>query len=284
MNIDLIIQQAHELGRKNWVHAMHLLNTAADEHPNEPRLQESLAELFLTRLHYSSALKHYLRALASQPDNQNLIQSIASCYMGLRDYRLALVYLQRVKSPGDDVLYNIGYAQALLGKNRECIETMKLLLKRLPNHPYVYYVIIEQYYELGDLDEAIRYLKIAQTLAGDHLQLSVFAGLIYSTKGLDLLAFYHYNNASKMGKITNPDHLIRHATSAMKIGLPNEAIRILLDCEKKWPYMNEIYVNLIKAYLFLGDKNKANEALNRARKHVSRLSPSLRLMEERLKD
>jgi tetratricopeptide (TPR) repeat protein len=284
MNIDHIIQQAQELGKKNWVHAMHILNSAADELPDEPRLQTSLAELFLIRLQYSNALKHYLRALSFQPDNQNLIQAIASCYLGQREYRLALVYFQRIKNQSDDVLYNIGYTQALLGKNRECIETMRKLLKRLPNHPYVYYVIIEQFYELGELDEAIRYLKNAQTLSGDHMQLSVFAGLIYSTKGQDMLAYYHYSKASKMGRINNPDHMIRYAMSALKAGLPREALKILQECEKYWPYLSEIYVNQMRTYLFLGDKKKAAEVLKRAKKNVSRLSPALRLMEERLKD
>lgn len=284
MNIYQIIVQAQELGRKNWLHAMHVLQSAADEHPNEPRLQASMAELFLFRMQYNMALKHYLRALSIEPDNQRIIQAIGACYMATGEYRLALVYYKRILDPTEDIMYNIGYAQALMGKNRECIETMLELRKRLPNHPFVYFVIIEQYVELGDTDEALRYIKMAQAYAGEHIQLYLFAGLIYSQKEMWMVSFYNYRKAAEMGKINNPEHMMRYAAAALKTGMPRESIRILKESEKAWPYLSEIYVNLVKTYIFLGESSEAKKTLSRAKKNLARLSPALRFMQERLKD
>lgn len=284
MTIDGIIKQAQELSKKNWIHAMHILQNAEDQHPDEPRLQTTIADLFITKMHYQSALKHYLRALAYEPDNPLLIQAIASCYLAQREYRLALVYYLRIKNPSEDILYNIGYTQALLGKKRDSIATMQKLLTRLPNHPFVYYVIIEQYYELGETDEALRYLRQARQYCGENMQLSLFGGLLFSAKGMHMQAYYSYSQAASSGKIKNPDHMIRFASSALNTGLPLEAIRILQDAEGQWPYLSEIYVNQMRTYLYLGDVHKAKEVLMRARKKVSRHSPSLRLMEERLKE
>ncbi|MCK9557542.1 MAG: hypothetical protein WCQ59_03830 [Candidatus Cloacimonadaceae bacterium] len=284
MNIDQIIIQAQELGRKNWLHAMHVLQSAVDEHPNEPRLHTSMAELFIFRMQYSMALKHYLRALSIEPDNLQIIQAIGACYMATGEYRLALVYYKRIPNPSEDILYNIGYAQALMGKSRDCINTMLKLSKRLPNHPYVYFVIIEQYMELGDTDEALHYIQIAQKYAGEHIQLYLFAGLIYSQKDMWMLSYYNYRKAAEAGKINNPEHMMSFAAAALKTGLPRESIRILRESERKWPYLSEIYANLAKTYIYLGEIAEAEKVLARAKKNLAHLSPALRLMQERLKE
>jgi tetratricopeptide (TPR) repeat protein len=283
MNLDLIIRQARELGRKNWVHAMHILNSAVDQYPDDPALQSTMGEMYISRMQYSSALKHYLRALAFEPDNPDIIRNIAGCYLAKRDYQLALVYYQRITNPTEDVLYNIGYTQAILGKNRDCIETMLRLVQRLPDHPYIYYLLIEQHIELGELDTALNYVKIAQRRTGDSMQLNLFAGLINSLKGNDMMSCYYYRLAAAMGEINNPDHMIRFASAALKTGLPHQALRILMQCESQWPYLGEIYVNLIKVYLFLNMKDEAKKVMLRAQKNLAHLSPALRILQERLK-
>ncbi|MCK9333533.1 MAG: tetratricopeptide repeat protein, partial [Candidatus Cloacimonetes bacterium] len=234
-------------------------------------------------LQYSMALKHYLRSLALDPENLRVVVAIAGCYLALGEYRLALIYYKRIPDPPEEILYNIGYAQALMGSHQECIDTMQKLRKRLPKHPYVYFVIIEQYIEMRESDEAMRYLRKAQECCPDHVQLNLFAGLIYSDKKMWLQAYYYYRKASKMAKINNPEHMIRYSAAALQTGLPQESISILLQCEKAWPYLSEIYLNLVKTYLFIGDTKSAASVIKRAKNSLSHLSPALKIMQERLK-
>jgi len=62
------------------------------------------------------------------------------------------------------------------------LETMESLLEELPDHPYIYYLILEQHFSMGQLDEAIKYLNRAlENIKGDQ-QIYIFAGLIYSAQ------------------------------------------------------------------------------------------------------
>ncbi|MCB5271016.1 MAG: hypothetical protein LHW56_04140 [Candidatus Cloacimonetes bacterium] len=283
MDIDNILQKAMALSKSNWVHAIHLLTSAEEEHPDDTRLQTMIADLHFFRLQYKHALKHYLKALSSDPGNTRIIHAIASCYMANNDYRLALAYFKRIPNPTDDVLYNTGYLYAILGRHKECISIMKELLARLPNHPFVYYVLIEQHYELGLQDEALRYIRQAEQKAGKQQQLNLLAALVYSAKEQWLPVYYHYTQAESMGEINNLDHCLRYANAANIVGLPERAIGILLRAEKKWSYISDIYIMLLRITIKLKDYKQAEQIVKRAKKNLRQLPSTILLLIERMK-
>ncbi|MDY0324721.1 MAG: hypothetical protein RBQ87_00940 [Candidatus Cloacimonadaceae bacterium] len=283
MDIENILQQAIALSKTNWIHAIHLLTSAEDDHPDDTRLQTMIADLHFFRLQYKLALKHYLKALSSDPGNTRIIHAIASCYMANNDYRLALAYFKRIPNPTDDVLYNTGYLYAILGRHKECISIMKELLVRLPDHPFVYYVLIEQHYELGLHDEALRYIRLAEKKAGKQQQLNLLAALVYSAKEQWLPVYYHYNQAETMGSINNLDHYLRYANAASVIGLSERALRILFQAEIKWPYIGDIYIMLLRILIKRKEYKQADQVVKRAKKNLRQLPSTILLLIERMK-
>ncbi|MCB5261576.1 MAG: hypothetical protein LHW64_06500 [Candidatus Cloacimonetes bacterium] len=283
MNIEHILQKAMALSKTNWVHAYHLLTSAEEEHPDDIRVQTTMADLHFFRLQYKQAIKHYLKALSSDPGNIRTIQAIASCYMANNEYRLALAYFKRIPKPTDDVLYNTGYLCAILGRHKECITIMQDLLIRLPNHPFVYYVLIEQYFEQGQHDEALRYTKMAQQKAGKQQQLYLLAALVYSSKELWLPVYYSYQQAQTMGEISNIDHYLRYANAASVIGFPERAVSILLQAEQKWPYVGDVYTMLLRLMIKRKDYKQAKQVVSRARKNLKKLPSTILLLIERMK-
>lgn len=283
MDIDNILHKAMALSKSNWLHAIHLLTSAEDEHPDDTRLQTMIADLHFFRLQYKHALKHYLKALSADPGNTRIIHAIASCYMANNDFRLALAYFKRIPNPTDDVLYNTGYLYAILGRHKECISIMKELLSRLPHHPFVYYVLIEQHYELGLHEEALRYIRLAEQKAGKQQQLNLLAALVYSAKEQWLPVYYHYSQAESMGAINNLDHYLRYANAASVIGLSDRAIGVLLQAEKKWSYISDIYVMLLRIMIKRKDYKQADQIVKRAKKNLRQLPSTILLLIERMK-
>nr|MDK2851383.1 hypothetical protein [Candidatus Cloacimonadota bacterium] len=284
MDLDKTLIQAQELSQKNWIYAVHLLTQAEDEHPNDPRVQTSLGDLYFNRMQFSHALKYYLKVLSQNPGDSMIIQAIGTCYLYKHDFRLALAYFTRIPNPSEDVLYNIGYIQAILGKHDDCIKTMLELLRKIPNHPYIYFILIEQYFVLGKLDEALYYVKQAEKFAGPHSQSYLLAGLIYSTREQWLPAYYYYHKAEEFGPINNPEHVLRYANSARMIGEIKQSIRILLYGESKYSYLSDIYVMLIRILIEEDRIDQAKEVAKRARKNLENIPPVLRLLIQRLKD
>lgn len=281
---DPTIIRAMELLRTNWIHSVHLLREAADKHPKEPSYQIALGDVFYSRGSHDKALQHYLIALSMDPSDQQSIAMIANCYLYTGEYRLALAYFQKILNPTDDVLYNTAVAQAFLGKHDDCIATLKSILPRFPNHPFVYFMLVEQYYYLRNYEEAMRYIHLAKQYAGIHYQLYLLSAVIYFEKEHYLLAYENFRMASEFNIIANTEQLISYARSAREAGLYKEAIRIFEDITKRYPQLSDAWVELIKLHIDLGNFNEARKNLALAKAKLSRTSSIFRVLQERLKE
>ena len=281
---DTTILRAKELLRTNWIHALHILRDAADENPQEPKFQVAIGDILASRRTFDKALQHYLIALSLDPSNQQVLALIGNCYLSSGDYRLALAYFQKIVNPEDDILYNIAIAQAFLGKHEECVCTLKEILPRFPNHPFIYYLIVEQYYYLSQFETALEYIDTAKHHAGEHHQLYLLNAMIYSSLKRPLLAFDQYKKADAMNPINNSDQLLNYAMNANKSGLWQEAITIYLRITNRFPYISESWVEIIKIYLDREDYNQARRYLDLAKRKIDRPNSTLRLLQKRLKD
>jgi tetratricopeptide (TPR) repeat protein len=279
---DNILLRALELIRSNWIHAMHILREAADQNPKDPRYQIAMGDAFASRKSFDKALQHYLIALSLDPSDQQVTALIANCYISQGEYRLALAYYQKIVNPTDDLMYNKAIAQAFLGKHEDCITTLLEILPRFPNHPFIYYLLVEQYYYKGDSETALMYIDQAKRQAGEHVQLYLLSALIYSDMKRYLLAYDQYKKADAMGTITNSDHLLNYAAAAHKSGLWKNALSIYERITEKFPYLSEGWAEIIKIHLEQENYLQAKRYLNLAKKKLDRPSSVLRLLQQRL--
>ena len=278
-----LILRAQAVQRDNWLHALHLLKTAEEHYPQNPSLQISLAELYLNRFSYKEALSHYIKALSSDPSNTNLLSAIAACYMATNEYRLALAYYSKIDNPTDDMIYNKALAQAFVGKHSESIESIKQILPRQKNHPFLHFILIEQYFQMHNMEEAVYHLEQAYKNGINHVQLHLLGGIIYVSMGIWLKAYNCFWRCDSTHPISNSDHLNRYAQAATNIGQPKIAIKILTRAIKANPYHAENYANLIQNQLAINDTKAAKETMDEAKKHLQKLDPMLRILQERLK-
>lgn len=282
MTVDNYIHQARLVHEKNWVKAVHILKMGIEQYPQEPSLHITLANIYGLKNQHKEALKHQLKAMALDQGNPDILFSIGMSYLLIYEHRLALAYFKRIPDPSDEVLYNIGYLQAALGQNQESIQTMTQLLKRVPAYPYIYLLIVEQLFGQGKFDEAMEYLKEAEAKLGKNPQLLILSASYYASRSMWLHAYHHYSESAALAPIINPEAMMQYAQAAMNLGLNDKALEILLTCEKKWPYIGEIYTNLVRLYLYLGRTQEAKEVTERAESKLSRMNPALRFLKERL--
>lgn len=281
---DNTLLRALELIRSNWIHGMHILREAADQNPKDPRYQIAMGDAFAARKSFDKALQHYLIALSLDPSDQRVTALIANCYISIGEYRLALAYYQKIVYLSDELMYNKALAQAFLSKHEDCINTLLEILPRFPNHPFIYYLLVEQYYFKGDSETALKYIDQAKHQAGEHLQLYLLSAMIYSNLNRQLLAYDQYKKADNMGGIANSDHLLNYANAAYKSGLAIPALSIFERITEKFPYLSEGWAGIIKIHLEQENYLQAKRYLNRAKKKLDRPSSVLRLLQKRLDD
>ncbi|HOA28532.1 MAG: hypothetical protein KBB33_00300 [Candidatus Cloacimonetes bacterium] len=280
---NITIRRAMDLQSSNWIHALHILREAADENPREAKYQIAIADIFASRASYEKALQHYLIALSLDPSDQQVTAMIANSYLSTGEYRLALAYYQKILDPTDDIIYNTAITQAFLGKHQECIDTLLKILPHFPNHPFIYYILVEQYYYLGDLDTAIQYIDLSKKNSAINAQMYTLGGIIYADRKQYLMAYDFYRKADQLSPLSHTDHVNKYARAALECGLWQTAIKIYERNIHRHPMMSEPWVEIIKIYMDQGNYSAATRYLDMAKKHVKRPGSVLRLLQERLK-
>lgn len=283
IEIKTLLLRVSELSKSNWIHAMHLISEAAEKHPEVAQFHIRLAELYVSRYQYDKAIGSYIKSLATDPSNPATLSAIGNCYMANSEHRLALAYFKKIPTPSDEIIYNMALAQAFLGRHQESIDSIKTILTRLDQHPFLYFIIVEQYYRLGMLEEAIYYLELAKSKTGSHSQLFLLAGIVYARKGLWLKSYHSFHSADQLTTISNSDHLLSYAHTALRVGMVDRATDILNRSLRLNPYISETYVELVKIYLDRDDVNAARKVMLLAKQAIPKLSPVLRLLQERLR-
>lgn len=280
--VERALQRAGELFRSNWLHAVHLLQEAAQENEEDARIQSALGDAFFRKQQYAKAVQFYLVALSLDPLNQELPGIIANCYLAQFEYRLALAYYNRIVNPSDEVLYNKALTLAFLGQSKECVELLESLIPRYSNHPLVYYLLVEQSYFSGDLPKALHYALLADSRSSEHVQRYILTGIIYHDMGNMFLAYNYFKKADDTGHLTRPEHLLAFAHTAYSTGLWQNAIQILERAIKENPKQSEAWELIIRIYLDRGNLLMAQRYWDKASKSLGHISPVFRLLQKRL--
>ncbi len=282
VEIDNIILRANALVKSNWLHAVHILEAAVSANPNNPRLLQNLGDIFLQRQLYDKALTYYQDASAQQPNDSYLLFLIGNCYFAMGDYRLANSYFNQIPDPQPEVLYNKALTLAFLGQHQESIKIIRQILNILPDNPFIYFLLIEQYLRTQNYDEALQYISKAELMFGRHNQLLLFSAIIHARKGIWLKAYHSFQEYEKGMPLNNADHLSTFALTAKKLGLIDNAIALLLRARNHDPYLISIHEELIRLQLQKKDLEGARKSMSSAQKYLPRISPILRLLKERI--
>lgn len=280
--INNLIIRANALIKTNWLHAVHILQQANEKYPENIRIIMNLGDIFLERQQFEKALDYYQKASALRPDNPQLLYLIGTCYFSLGEYRIANSYFNRIADPTPEVLYNKALSYAFMGSHKESIDTIKQILKVMSDNPFIYFLLIEQYLRVQNVEMAHETILAAEAKFGKHRQLLLLSAMVHSKRGIWLKAYHCFCEYEALSPINNPDNLIYFANAAARIGMPDKAVLLLHRARDINPYISSVYEELIRIQLQIGDLKGARESLKLAKKNIIRFGPVLRLLQERV--
>lgn len=281
-DLDNLIHRAEALMKTNWLHAIQLLQQAVEEHPEDPRPLLTLGEFYQRRQLYAKAIACLQTALKLQPEDSHLKYIIGNSYFANAEYRLAIVYYDQIDDPGPDIRYNKALALAYLGRHRESIAIMIELLDLIDNNHFIYFLLIEQLLRVEDWDRARNYLALAEAKVGNHRHLLLLKAVINYHLEVWLPAYHAFVMYEQTNPISQADHYIAYATSALRIGMTEKAISILDRGIRENPYNQRLYEDLVRILIQQKKTVRAQEVLSLAKSFFPQLNPILRLLQARL--
>lgn len=281
--IDNLLIRAEILARKNWLHAINVLADAEKLDPHDHRIFAQRGEIYLDRHQPKLAIESLQKALSLAPDQVHYNYLIGNCFLAMNDYRMALVYLEKIPNPPPEISYNRALALAYTGRLLESTAILRDTIRAGVNNPYFYYLLIEQLIRLDSFDEALAHDDEAIKRFGKLYHLSLFRAMIYYHKGIWLTAYSTYKEVEKQQTVKNPDNLWQYAKSAWKVGEFDHALLLFEQLLRQEPYDHQIYEDYLRFLLEMDNIQKAREIMRKAKENLRRLSPVLQLIQERLK-
>ncbi len=276
------ILRAEALMKSNWIHGLHLLEEAVREYPEDPRPYMSLAEFYIRRQLFDKAIKNLQTATKLAPQNDSIKYLLGNCYFASGEYRTAIVYYDMIKNPFTDVQYNKALALAHLGEVHQCIALTKELLHKVDNLPFLYFLLIEQLLRLSDYDEAQAIIRQAEQKIGKHGHLMFLKAIAYAQNHKWMQAYIAFSEADSIRPLKEANYLFSYAMSAVFIGLHDNAIELLSRAVDADPYNPVYYERLLHQQIRKGKYEEAAATMEKAEKHISRLTPVLILLKNRI--
>ncbi len=277
------ILRAEALMKSNWIHGLHLLETAVKDYPEDPRPYLSLGEFYIRRQFFDKAIENLQTASKLAPQDDSIKYLLGNCYFATGDYRTAIVYYDMINNPFTDVQYNKALALAHLGETSQCIALTKELLHKVDNLPFLYFLLVEQLLRTSEYQEAQAYIRQAEEKVGRHGHLLFLKAIVYAQDQKWLQAYDAFSEADRIKPLREPNYLFSYGMSAAHIGLYDKAIEILFRAVEADPYNNALYEQILRLQIGKGKYEDAIETVKKAEKYISHLTPVLSLLKSRLK-
>lgn len=277
-----LIMRAEALMKSNWIHAVQILEKAAQDHPENPLPLISLGDFYQKRLLFKKAVMCFQSALKITPQDNHLKLIIGNTYFAEGEYQLAIVYYDQIEDPHPDVRYNKALAMAYMGRHLESIAIMRQLLDMIDNNPFIYFLLIEQLLRVEDYKSASEYITKAEAKIGQHRHLLLLKALNFAHFQNWLHAYNAFYTFERSGDIHQTEHMLIYADCALKCGMQDRAIVILAKGIDHNPYGMGLYEELIRLLIQKNDRAQAKKYLKQAKRYFPLLSPLLQLMQARL--
>jgi len=276
-----ILIRAESIAKSNWIHAVNILEHAAEEFPEDPRSLISMGDIFSQKRRYDKAIACYQKALTVKPNDDHLMYVIGNCYFAVNEYRMALAYYKQITDQNPEVIYNKALVLAYIGEHKESINLITRLIKLVNDNPFIYFLLVEQLIRINKYDEALGYLLKAEAKLGKH-NLLLLKATVYSHQQYWLKAFVAFTEYEQLTNITNEDHLQAFAICARNIGKFSKSIELLNTAISINPHSYPLYEELTRIYIQIDDLPRARFTINNARKALSQLTPVLKMLNDRI--
>jgi tetratricopeptide (TPR) repeat protein len=133
---------------------------------------ELLLALTCQRMKRFNEAKRYLEtAKRRAPDNQEVVQSLASFYRETGNYAAAITALRAIRDPSSDVKAELGYTYQLSGKPEEAAKLYAEAAEDAPQDLNLQLSAAQAQLSAGAMDAAKSFLKRASVLDAEHYRL-----------------------------------------------------------------------------------------------------------------
>lgn len=209
------------------------LQIQANKDKNEASWYYYLGQLVEVNNHYRDAIKYYTKG-NDKDANSIFLERIADCYFALGDYHAALNFVDKglaMAAEDDDLIMSKGDILNEMGHHDEAISMLDLFIDKNPEFGYGYYRRGWYKDEKGDREGAIDDYTMAITLAPTYAYSYIGRGRDYEMLGQKELAATDYRKVIELDTVPNDNSCAQYA------------------------------------FLFLGEKDKAIDFMNRYMKN-----------------
>ncbi len=277
-----LIIRAEVLGKKNWLHAVNILEKATDDYPRERAIYLTLGDIYMRHRKFEQAIDSYQKAMTIDPKDEHLHFIIGNCYLSLSDYKMALYYYDQVSSNLPELLYNKALAHAYNGDHELSLHYIKILIKDVKDNANIYYFLVEENLRLHKYNDSLTILNEMEKRFGVQRYEQILKGFVWNFKKVWLKSYMAFKTADEMSPIVNQDHLHTYAMAAKEIGQLTKAVELLKRAVAINPHVSIIHEDLIRFIIELGDIPSAHLALNQAWKYLGKSNPILQILSDKL--
>jgi tetratricopeptide (TPR) repeat protein len=277
-----ILLRAEVIGKKNWLHAVNILEKAAEEYPRERTVYLTLGDIYSRHRKFEQAIDSYQKAPTIDPKDEHLLFVIGNCYLSLSDYKMSLYYYDQVSDETPELNYNKALAYAYSGEHELSLHYLKALILQVSDNINVYYFLVEELLRLHKYSESIDYLNDMEKRFGIQRYQQVLKGFVWNFRKIWLKSFMAFKNADDMLPLNNADHLHTYTQAAWQIGQLDKAIELIKRGLDINPRFNILHEDLIRIYLQKKDFPKAEKALHYAMRMLGNNEPLLLMLKDKL--
>jgi tetratricopeptide (TPR) repeat protein len=139
--------------------------------PEEAKKEYRKAIKALNRKETEQAVEHLQKSLELAPHYSTALNRLGTIFYLSQDYRQAEAYFRKAQSYAPDnypPVVNLGAALLSLGRLEEALEMNRRAVEMRPQDPLARSQLGQTYWALGDLESALKELKLAKALDPGH--------------------------------------------------------------------------------------------------------------------
>ena len=215
-----------------------------------------------------SKLKKYL---VINPKDINARLNLAYMYINFNLIHKAIYEYEHIlkKSQNLQAMFNLAICFSRLEKFRKCENLLKKVIKIDKNHFKAYRALSDIYFNLNNLEKALKFLKLAKQLVPDDPILLNILGAVEMKRGNYKIAEKYFLECIRVKK-NNKSALNNLAALYQKIGKADKSLKIFNELMIKFPNDHSLLNNIGNVFI---DLNRYEDAIKHL-KNAIKMYPS----------
>ena len=277
---ELLIQARFE-EKRNWLKARKILSNGLKKSPESAELALELAKLYSKRKQYRRAISVCQNTLL-YTDNEELLITIANCFLSMREYHVAVSYYKRIKRKSPELFYNRAVALARTKQFDEAVKYARYVLDYDVKSAVPHILLGELYFNKKEFNTAVKCCNQAEAIGGLSSEICFLRGMCWLAQQNYLKAYWDFHKG-EIFKMRNPEYYRSYGIVCEGIGKTDKAIELLQEAIKIAPERPGAYLELIRVFLKHNMLDAAGELLQAARSSLPEDFP-LAMMYNRIID